>query len=99
MGARRFSNQDAEQVLKHLGRLLSPHAIYNLCVDPLGIYFEIRESTRRAKKGSEKRDKLNEQIKGFSKGKRKRFSTNKRTRPKIRTVKKGRTVSLKGRVY
>lgn len=99
MGKKRFSNQESEQVLKHLNKLLNSQALYNLCVDPLGIYFEIRESTRRKKKVSEKRGQLNEQIKHMSKGKRKRMSTNKRTSPKIRTVKKGRTVSLKGRVY
>ena len=99
MGAKRFSNQTKEQVVKHLSKLLSHDSLYNLRVDPLGIFFEIKESLSRKKKLSDKRGKIREHTRDLSKGKRKKLSTNKNMRPKIRTVKKGRTVSLKGRVY
>ncbi len=99
MASKKFNNQGKSQILKHLEHLLNSSASYNLFVDPLGIYLEIKESLGKRKKMSVKREKLKSESNHLSKGKRKRISTNKRTRPKIRTVKKGRTVKLKGIVY
>jgi len=65
----------------------------------LGIYFEIRESAKQGGKTSKKREQFNSQFADLSKGKLRRLATKKHTRPKICSVKKGRTVSLKGRVY
>lgn len=101
MGPRRFSNQTVEQILKHLGNFLDVTSAYDLQIDPLGIYFSIRESTRhrRSKGRSEKREKIRGQQDCMTKRERKLSNTKKRTQPKIRSVKKGRTVTLKGRVY
>ena len=99
MKPKRFSNQSKEQILKHLGGLLSGEVAYNLSVDPLGIRFLLTESTCGRKELSDKRKMLKEEGKGLSKGQRKKTGTRKRTGPKIRSVKKGRTVSLKGRTY
>ena len=96
---KRYTNQGKKAILKHLEGLLSPKKTYNLCADPLGIYFEIRESTRQKKQRSEKMRKIISENKHLSKGKRKQLGTKKRIRPKIRSVKKGRTVNLKGVSY
>jgi len=99
MGSKRFGNQTREQILKHLENLLSPQPYYNLWVDPLGICFEIRESAKQGGKTSRKREQFNSQFANLSKGKLRRLASKKHTRPKIRSVKKGRTVQLKGVVY
>jgi len=96
---KRFSNQTAEEIIRHIRHFLSGQNTYNLSIDPLCIHFTINESTRPPKKVSDKRRLLREEHKDLSKGKRRLAGTKKRTKPKIRTVKKGRTVSLKGQVY
>ncbi len=99
MGDKRFSNQTSQQILSHISKLLSEDAAYNLQVDPLSLRFLITESTRPKKKLSEKREQIKAEYKNKSKRMRKLSGTRKRTNPKIRTVKKGRTVALKGRTY
>ncbi len=94
-----FRNQSREQVIKHLSNLLKDDALYNLRADPLGIHFEVRESSRRPKKKSEKLKRLQAEGRHLSKKMRRRMGTKKRIRPKIRSVKKGRTVNLKGVEY
>ena len=96
---KRFGNQDKEQVIKHLSKLLKQNTRYSLTSDPLGIHFEIRESTRQPKVLSEKQRRIREETKHLSKRKRRSIGTKKRIRPKIRSVKKGRTVNLKGVTY
>jgi len=98
MPKKRFGNQSVEQIVKHLLNLLDPTSKYNLSADPLGVHFTITEAVGR-KPRSEKRRRLREAQKNLSKGRKKHMSTKKNTRPKIRTVKKGRTVKLKGVVY
>jgi hypothetical protein len=98
MGGKRFSNQNREQVISHLYHFLNDDIGYNLSIDPLGIRFMITESTKRRRKPSEKRKQIKEEQKNMRKRHRKLSNTKKRTRPKIRSVKKGRTVALKGRV-
>ena len=100
MKAKKFRNQTSEQILKHLANLLSGDNKYNLFVDPLGIYFTIKESVRTGgDKNAKKRADRRGAQEGLSKGRRKKVGTSKRTRPKIRSVKKFRTVPLKGQVY
>jgi hypothetical protein len=102
MCGKRFSNQSADQVVKHLINLLNAEVKYNLSCDPLYVHFTINEAVGGARGGkgkSEKRLKVRAEQKNLSKGKRKHLGTKKTTRPKIRSIKKGRTVALKGRVY
>jgi len=98
MHGKKFGNQSVDQIVKHLINLLDSNAKYNLSADPLGVHFTITEAVGK-KPRSEKRRKLREAQRDLSTGKRKHLSTKKTTRPKIRSVKKGRTVQLKGRVY
>lgn len=99
MKAVRFRNQTSEEILKHLVHLLAYDTTYNLTVDPLRVYFEIKESTRPTRERSDKRKQIREFQKNLSTGKKKNMGTHKKTRPKIRSVKKFRTVKLKGIVY
>ncbi|MFH0863018.1 MAG: hypothetical protein V1875_08335 [Candidatus Altiarchaeota archaeon] len=96
---KRFSNQTKEEVLKHLANLLRPGTIYNLQSDPLDLHFEIRESDRQPREVSDKRQRIQAEFQHMSKKKRRLSGTRKRVGPKIRSVKKGRTVNLKGVVY
>jgi hypothetical protein len=97
--AKRFGNQSREEVMRHLGNLMHPGKLYNLSVDPLGIYYEIRESNRQPREDSEKRLMVREQYAHMSQRMRRLSGTRKRVNPKIRSVKKGRTVNLKGVLY
>ncbi len=99
MKSKRFSNQTAEQILKHLHTLLDDKQKYTLTADPLGIHFTVTESRKIRKKLSGKKINLKKEQEFMSKKQRRKSNTKKRTRPKIRTVKKGRTVNLKGQVY
>ena len=98
MPKKKFGNQTVDQILKHLLNLLDSGAKYDLSVDPLNVHFTIREAMGK-KPRSEKRNKLRAAQKNLSKGRKKHMATKKTTRPKIRTIKKGRTVNLKGQVY
>jgi len=98
----KFSRQTPEEIIKHLAHLLSYDTLYNLRVDPLRTHFYISEAVnkRRGKKGlSAKEKKYLEEVKNERPRTRRLAATKKRTKPKIRSVKKGRTVVLKGRVY
>ena len=97
MPRQKFSNQTSQQIIAHLSNLLDCDIKYNLIVDPLGIRFEITRSIKQKRRTSSKRKKLKEEQKDMTKKQRKLSSTKKRTRPKIRSVKKGRTVKLQGR--
>jgi hypothetical protein len=96
---KRFSNQNRDEVLRHLLNLLKPNNLYHLSADPLGIHFEISESSRPPRQVSDKRMMVQEEFSAFSKKKRRLSGTRKRVNPKIRSIKKGRTVNLKGVIY
>jgi len=98
MPKKKFGNQTVDQILKHLLNLLDSGARYDLSVDPLNVNFTIKEAMGK-KPRSEKRNRLRAAQKSLSKGRKKHMATKKTTRPKIRTIKKGRTVNLKGQVY
>jgi hypothetical protein len=97
--SKRFSNQNKEEILRHLTNLLKPNTLYHLSADPLEIFFEIRESNRPPRPLSDKRMMVQEEFRNFSKKKRRLSGTRKRVHPKIRSIKRGRTVNLKGIVY
>lgn len=99
MRGKSFRNQGSEEIIKHLAHFLDSDTKYNLFIDPLEVYFSIVKSHEPSKKRSAKRVKIRQGQKSLSKGQRKRISTKKTTRPKIRTVKKYRTVPLKGVTY
>ncbi len=96
---KRFSNQSKDQVIKHLEKILDDAKSYDLKADPLLAFFEIKESQRQSKVMSEKHKKLRKEYADSSKKNRRLAGTRRRTSPKIRTSKKGRTVPLKGVSY
>lgn len=96
---KRYSNQEKDQIIKHIQRLLKAGKRYDLKTDPLMVYFELRESARQPKIPSEKRTRLRREYANSSKKDRRLAGTRRRTSPKIRTSKKGRTVPLKGVSY
>ena len=98
MPGKKFGNQTVDQILKHLMNLLDPATKYTLSADPLNVHFTIKEAMGK-KPRSDKRKKLRAAQKNLSTGQKKHMATKKTTRPKIRTIKKGRTVNLKGQVY
>ena len=100
MSKKQFSNQTPEQIISHLSHFMDNNLKYNLFIDPLGIRLVIKESTRKnGNTPSKKRAQIKKEQENMSKRQKRISNTKKRTRPKIRTVKKGRTVELKGRVY
>lgn len=96
MAGKFFGNQDAGQVLSHLRNLLRNNLRYNLKADPLGIHFEVDEAIQHERRTTN-RDQFGHELEGMS-GKQRRLFNLKRRRvkPKLRSVKKGRTLSLKG---
>lgn len=100
---KKFSNQTPEQVISHLCHLLGYDTKYDLSVDPFGVYFVIRECSRQSrgskKQGSDKRDRIRGEHSSMKPRQIKLSNTKKRINPKIRSVKKGRTVPLKGVTY
>ncbi len=96
---RRFGNQNRQQILSHLQSILREGKLYNLSTDPLEIHVEIMESNRQPKDPSEKQIRLRQEYANSSKKLRRLSGTRRRSGPKIRSAKKGRTVNLKGVVY
>jgi len=99
MPSKKFGNQSPKQIIAHLKNILQDDCKYTLIVDPLESFFEIKRTTgRRAKRRghSEKRERIKSEQSTMRPRKRKLSNSAKRTYPKIRSIKKGRTVSLKG---
>jgi len=97
MPEKRFSNQTPEQIISHLSHFLRYNTSYNLFIDPLGIYYEIKESQGNVRKQEIQLPKDWHQM---SRKQRRDYRNKKRrVMPKIRNAKKGRTVNLKGREY
>jgi hypothetical protein len=96
---KRFSNQNRDEILRHLANLLRQGTLYHLISDPLDIHFEIRESNNQPREVSDKRQRIQAEFQYMSKKKRRLSGTRKRVGAKIRSVKKGRTVNLKGVYY
>jgi len=96
MGSKFFSNQDSEQILAHLRNFLRKGLKYNLRIDPLGIHFEINEAVYRGERVTNQ-DQFSNELHQMSNKQRRLFNLKRRrSKPKLRSVKKGRTVSLRG---
>ena len=94
MPAARFSNQTAEQVLKHLAHFLKPNVSYNLSVDPLAVSYRIEESVHRDPRKIRQRPKDWHEL--TKRQKREKATKRYRENPKIRSRKLGRTINLSG---
>lgn len=96
MGRKFFGNQDVSQIIAHLQYFLRGGLKYNLKIDPLGVHFEIDEAVRREQRLTNV-DQYGHELSGMSRKQRRNFNLKRRrSRPKLRSVKKGRTVSLRG---
>ena len=96
MPEKRFSNQTPEQIISHLTFFLRNNMNYNLYIDPLGIYYEIKEARGGVKQDMQLPANWNQMSQKECRDYRHK---KRRGHAKIRSVKKGRTVSLKGREY
>jgi len=97
MPPKRFSNQTPEQIISHLSHFLRNNTLYSLYIDPLGVYFSINECHGGPRRQEVSLPKDWHQM--SDKERRDYRNKKRRNNPKIRNVKKGRTVSLKGREY
>lgn len=96
MSSKFFGNQDCEQIIGHLRNFLRRNVRYNLSIDGLGIHFEINEAIAHERRVTN-REQFGSELSGMSNKERRLFNLKRRRiKPKIRSVKKGRTVSLKG---
>lgn len=96
MGKKFFGNQDVEQIISHLRHFLRNNLKYNLKIDPMGVHFEIDEAIVKEQRVTN-RDQFSSELGGMSRKQRRLFNLKRRrSRPKLRSVKKGRTVPLRG---
>ena len=99
MSQKIFSNQSADQVISHLKRYLEAEESdnFNLKVDTFAKVVEVRKARQGSKGESKKRDKIREEMKGASSAKRKKMlSAKRREKPKLKHVRNGRMVNLRG---
>lgn len=99
MATKNFSKQSAEQVIAHLKSYLEAGEDdkFNLKIDTFAKVAEIRKA-RPGKKGeSKKKDKIRAQMSEMQPKKRKKVLSNKRReKPKLKHVRNGRMITLKG---
>ncbi|MBN2517648.1 MAG: hypothetical protein JXB14_02280 [Candidatus Altiarchaeota archaeon] len=98
MATKKFSNQSFEQVISHLRTHLPQDRSYNLKIDPFTYYAGINASTG-SKKDSAKREKIRNEAQRLSQRKRRlALSAKRRDKPKLKHVRNGREIKLKGRI-
>ena len=97
MPTKKFSNQNTKQILAHLETYLQEDIEYNLKIDLLANYFEI-SSSAKSKRKSAKRDRVRSEAEKLSQRKRRlALSAKRRDKPKLKHVRNGRQIKLKGR--
>lgn len=96
MAKKRFSNQSGEQVAAHLKSCLDSDR-FNLEIDTFAGVAEVRKA-RAGKKGeSRKKRRIREQMPDMKPKKRKKvLSAKRREKPKLKHVRNGRMITLKG---
>lgn len=96
MSRKFFGNQDCEQIIGHLRNFLRRGVRYNLSIDGLGVHFEINEAIQHERRMTN-REQFKNELSGMSNKERREFNLKRRRiKPKLRSVKKGRTISLGG---
>jgi len=96
MSQKNFSNQTGEQVAAHLQRYLGSDK-FNVKIDTFAGIAEVRKSLPREKGDSKKKARIREQMSGMQpKKRRKVLSAKRREKPKLKHVRNGRMISLKG---
>lgn len=96
MVTKRFSNQTAEQVASHLKASLDSER-FNIKIDTFAGIAEIRKSSSGKKGHSKKREKIRGQMADMTQKKRRKvLSAKRREKPKLKHVRNGRMITLKG---
>lgn len=96
MGTKRFGNQDAEQLVAHLKKYLDCDS-FNIEIDTFAKVAEIKRATGGKKGDSKKKDKIRDQMSEMRPKKRKSvLSAKRREKPKLKHVRNGRMITLKG---
>jgi hypothetical protein len=96
MATTKFSNQTAEQVMSHLQKYLGSEK-FNLSIDTFAKVAEIRVARQGEKGESKKKDRIRGQMEQMQPKKRKQvMSAKRREKPKLKTVRNGRMITLKG---
>ncbi len=95
MSVKRFGNQTVEQIAAHLASSLGPGP-YNIEIDTLSETAAVKRSSGGGGE-SRKMDRLKGQASGMSPKRRKHaMSAKRREKPKLKHVRNGRTITLKG---
>ncbi len=96
MATKSFSNQTGEQLLSHLEAFLESKR-FDIRIDTFAGVAEVKKSRPRKKGPSKKRKRLRKEMKDMRPRKRKKvLSAKRREKPKLKHVRNGRTISLKG---
>ncbi|MBN2518114.1 MAG: hypothetical protein JXB14_04670 [Candidatus Altiarchaeota archaeon] len=97
MSTKKFSNQSLEQVIGHLGSNLAPGIKYDVRLDTFANHVEIDPAVRTGGHGSMKRDRIRDAA-GSMKPRRRKLamSAKRREKPKLKHVRNGRMITLKG---
>ena len=95
MSLKRFSNQSAEQVAAHLKSFLGD--CLNVEIDAFVGRADVRRSVGGEKGYSKKTERLRQRVQDMSQSERKQaMSAKRREKPKLKHVRNGRMITLKG---
>lgn len=96
MGLRKYGNQTPEQVISHLKSCLETDS-FNVKIDTFAKVAEISRARKGKKVDSKKKSRLRAEMSGMQpKKRRKVLSAKRREKPKLKHVRNGRMISLKG---
>ena len=96
MSQKNFSNQTGEQVAAHLQKYLDSKK-FDVRIDTFAGIAEVKRARLGRKGDSKKKKRLREQMSGMQPKKRKKvLSAKRREKPKLKHVRNGRMISLKG---
>ncbi len=96
MAAKSFSNQTGKQLLSHLEKFLDSER-FDIKIDTFAGVAEVRKSLPRKKGPSKKKKRLRKEMQDMRPRKRKKvLSAKRREKPKLKHVRNGRMISLKG---
>jgi hypothetical protein len=99
VATKKFSNQTASQVISHLRTFLGADESdkFNVKIDTFANVAEVKKARPRKKGKSRKKKRIREEMKNAPKKKRRKMlSAKRREKPKLKHVRNGRMISLKG---
>jgi hypothetical protein len=99
MAIKNFSKQTPEQLISHLKSYLGDEDcdLFNLKIDTFANIAEVKKAKPGKKGASRKKEKIKEEMKEASSSRRKKMlSAKRREKPKLKHVRNGRMISLRG---